>query len=41
MMDQIFLTVLNMSITASYVMVVVLALRLMLKRAPKWLSYSL
>ncbi len=41
MMDQIFLTVLNMSITASYVMVVVLVLRLLFKRAPKWISYAL
>ena len=40
-MDQIFMTVLNMSITATYVMVVVLALRLLLKRAPKWISYAL
>ncbi len=41
MMDQIFLTVLNMSITATYVLLVVLILRLLLKRAPKWISYAL
>ncbi|NLB45430.1 MAG: M56 family metallopeptidase, partial [Clostridiaceae bacterium] len=40
-MDQIFLTVLNMSITATYVLLVVLILRLLLKRAPKWISYAL
>ncbi len=41
MMDQIFLTVLNMSITATYVLLVVLILRLLLKRAPNWISYAL
>ena len=40
-MDQIFIAIINMSITATYVMVVVLVLRLLLRRAPKWLSYSL
>lgn len=40
-MDQIFLTILNMSITATYVLLVVLILRLLLKRAPKWISYAL
>ena len=40
-MDQIFLTILNMSITATYVMVVVLLLRLLLNRAPKWIAYAL
>ncbi|MEA4889224.1 MAG: M56 family metallopeptidase [Clostridiaceae bacterium] len=41
MMDRVFLTVLNMSITATYVLVVVLVLRLLLKHAPKWTSYAL
>ena len=40
-MDQAFLTVLNMSITSTYVLAFVLVLRLLLKRSPKWLSYSL
>ena len=40
-MDQLFLTILNMSITSTYVLAVVLVLRLLLNRAPKWLSYSL
>ena len=40
-MDQIFLTILNMSITATYVLAIVLVLRLLLKRAPKWISYAL
>lgn len=40
-MQALFLTILNMSITATYVMVPVLVLRLVLKRAPKWISYSL
>lgn len=40
-MDKLFLTILNMSITATYVLAFVLVLRLLLKRAPKWISYAL
>jgi beta-lactamase regulating signal transducer with metallopeptidase domain len=36
-----FLSVLNMSITASYVILFVVIIRLMLKRAPKVISYAL
>jgi len=38
---DLFLTVLNMSWTASFVILFVLVLRLMLKRAPKVFSYML
>jgi beta-lactamase regulating signal transducer with metallopeptidase domain len=37
-MEELFLKVLNMSITATYVLIAVLVLRLLLKRAPKWIS---
>jgi len=40
-MEQIFLTVLNMSITSSYVIIVILFVRVFLKRVPKIFSYSL
>lgn len=40
-MDRIFLQILNMSITASYVIIFVMLARLLLKKAPKILSYSL
>jgi beta-lactamase regulating signal transducer with metallopeptidase domain len=40
-MELVFLTIINMSITASYVLAAVLVLRLLLKRAPKWISCSL
>ena len=40
-MDAIFLRVLNMTLTASYVILFVLAARLLLKRAPKIFSYAL
>jgi len=40
-MDAIFLQVLNMSLTASYVILFVLAARLFLKKAPKIFSYAL
>jgi beta-lactamase regulating signal transducer with metallopeptidase domain len=40
-MVEVFLKVLNMSITATYVLIAVLILRLLLKRAPKWISYIL
>ncbi len=40
-MSGIFLTILNMSITAGVVIILVLVLRLLLKRAPKWISVLL
>ena len=40
-MEHIFLQVLNMSVTASWVIAAVLLLRLVLKRAPKVWSYAL
>lgn len=40
-MSGIFITVLNMSFTASYCILVVIALRLLLRRLPKLLSYLL
>lgn len=41
MMDTLFIPVLNMSITASLVVLVVVLVRLFLKKAPKGFSYSL
>ena len=40
-MDKIFLKVLNMSISASWLVLVVLALRLLLKKAPRWIHVAL
>ena len=40
-MSVIFLKLLNLSISASWLVLVVLALRLMLKRAPKWVDVLL
>ncbi len=40
-MEALFLSVLNMSLAAGYVILAVLILRLFLKRAPKSLSYAL
>ena len=40
-MEPLFLAIMNMSITASYILSAVLILRMLLKRAPKWISYSL
>lgn len=40
-MDRLFLGILNMSITASYVILIVIAARLFLKKAPKVFSYAL
>lgn len=40
-MDKIFLQILNMSITSSYVVLFVLILRFLLKKAPKVFSYGL
>ncbi|GHU87424.1 hypothetical protein FACS1894202_01680 [Clostridia bacterium] len=41
MIYDFFKTVLNMSLTASFVIAVVLVARLALRRAPKWISYAL
>lgn len=40
-MDKIFLQILNMSVTASYVIVALVLIRLVLKKAPKIISYAL
>ena len=40
-MSGLFLTVLNMSLTASYVILFVIFVRLILKKAPKIISYAL
>lgn len=40
-MDKVFVQVLNMSLTASVVILCVMAVRLLLKRAPKIFSYAL
>lgn len=40
-MNELFLTVLNMSLTASYVILFVIPVRLLLKKAPKAVSYAL
>ena len=40
-MEDMFLSVLNMSLTSSYVIFIILILRLLLKRAPKAISYAL
>ncbi len=39
--EQIFITVLNMSITGSYIIAAILLLRLLLRKAPKIFSYCL
>ena len=36
-MTQLFLSIVNMSISASYIVLAVLLLRLVLKKAPKWI----
>ena len=40
-MDTLFLKVLNMSISASWLVLIVLALRLLLKKSPKWIHVAL
>ncbi len=40
-MSELFLTVLNMSLTASYVIIFVILVRLLLKKAPRVISYAL
>ena len=41
MLDQLFIQILNMSFNASIVIMIVLAMRLLLKKAPKMFSYVL
>lgn len=40
-MSKLFLTVLDMSLTASYVILIVILVRLLLKKTPKVISYAL
>lgn len=40
-MEKLFLSVLNMSLTASYVILLIILIRLPLKKAPKVISYTL
>lgn len=40
-MDAVFLKILNMSITAACIALAVTALRFLLKKAPRWISYAL
>lgn len=40
-MEEVFLFVLNMSLTASYVILFIILIRLPLKKAPKVISYAL
>jgi beta-lactamase regulating signal transducer with metallopeptidase domain len=40
-LSELFLTVLNMSLTASYVILFVIIVRLLLQKAPKFISYAL
>lgn len=40
-MSELFLSILNMSLTASYVIIFIMLIRLPLKKAPKFISYAL
>lgn len=40
-MSKLFLIILNMSLTASYVIIFIILIRLLLKKAPKFISYAL
>lgn len=40
-MSELFISVLNMSLTASYVILIVMLVRMLLKKAPKVISYAL
>ena len=40
-MDRLFLQIINMSITSSYVILFIIIIRLFLKKAPKVFSYGL
>ena len=35
-MEELFLTLVNLSLTASWLVLAILALRLLLRRAPRW-----
>jgi beta-lactamase regulating signal transducer with metallopeptidase domain len=41
MMENLFSAVIRLSIMGSYVILVILFARLLLKKAPKWISYAL
>ena len=41
MMEAVFIKVLNMSISAGWLILAVMLLRLLLKKAPKWISVVL
>ena len=41
MMEAVFIKVLNMSISACWLILAVILLRLLLKKAPKWISVVL
>lgn len=40
-MSEVFLKIINMSISASYIVLAVLLLRVLLKKAPKWITVVL
>lgn len=40
-MNELFLKIINMSISASWLILAVLILRLVLKKAPKWVNVQL
>ena len=40
-MSELFLKIVNMSISASWIVLVILLLRLLLKKAPKWVTVLL
>ena len=40
-MPEVFLRIINMSISASFVVLAVLLLRLLLKKAPRWITVVL
>ena len=40
-MDAVFLKILNMSVSASWLVLVVLALRLLLRKSPRWITVAL
>lgn len=40
-MSEFFLNIINMSISASWIVLAVLLLRLLLKKAPKWIAVLL
>ena len=40
-MEAVFLKILNMSITASWIVLAVIAVRFLMKKAPKWVTILL